>query len=234
MANPPKLDKLSSELENRLDELFRENGPAPTAPPPRRAKESPVGPPPAPAASAPRKARESSPLADLKKIVLSIDWEITPEALDSFLDQIRLLNEVYQQDKVITMFLQVLGSLGHYIKSSRSKVHPSTFSVLNSVFARLDEVVSTPKMPEAARRKLLQTEMAAYQDLRRKIMQRQAAAPSPARAARAAEAAAQPAASSSGVVTPDMLAQAVAELKEIIRTEIDSLRRLLRAGARRE
>jgi hypothetical protein len=171
-------------------------------------------------------------LADLKKAVLSIDWEITPEALDSFLDQVRLLNEVYQRDKVATMFLQILGSLGHYIKSSRSKVHPSTFSVLNSVFTKLDEVVNTPKMPEAARRKLLQAEMQAYQDLRGKIMRRQAAP-----AAKVAAAAATPAetpAPPSEVVTLEMLARAVAELKELIRTEMDSLKRLLKADARRE
>lgn len=230
MANPPKLDKLSTELENRLDELFRENGPAPTDSPARKAKQSPEGP--GPAASMARKAKES-PLAELKKIVLSIDWEITPEALDSFLDQVRLLNEVYQRDKVITMFLQVLGSLGHYIKSSRSQVHPSTFNVLNSVFARLDEVVSTPKMPEAARRKLLQAEMNAYQDLRGKIMRRRPAAPA-AKPARAVDARTEAPAPTSGVVTPEMLARAVAELKELIRTEIDSLKRLLRSGAPRE
>ena len=232
MAKPPNMDKLSSELENRLDELFRENGPASAAPPapmPRKAKESPVAP--SPAAPAVRKAKEG-PLADLKKLVLSIDWEITPEALDSFQDQVRLLSEVYQRDKVITMFLQVLGSLGHYIKSSRSNVHPSTFGVLNSVFARLDEVVSTPKMPEAARRKLLQAEMTAYQDLRGKIMRRQAAA-SAAKPARAIETRAEAAAPPSGVVTPEMLARAVADLKELIRTEMDSLRRLLKTGARR-
>ncbi|MGE5256284.1 MAG: hypothetical protein ACM3KE_06405 [Hyphomicrobiales bacterium] len=230
MANPPKLDKLSSELENRLDELFRENGPAPTATTAEKAQQRVERP--GPAAPVTRKAKES-PLAELKKIVLSIDWEITPEALDSFLDQVRLLNEAYQRDKVISVFLQILGSLGHYIKSSRSQVHPSTFNVLNSVFTRLDEVVSTPKMPEAARRKLLQAEMNAYQDLRAKIMRRQAAAPAvkPARPESAAEEAEAPA---SRVVTPEMLALAVAELKELIRTEIDSLRRLLRSGARRE
>jgi hypothetical protein len=230
VANPPKLDKLSSELENRLDELFRENGPAPTVSTPQKAKQSPERP--IPAASVARKAKES-PLAELKKIVLSIDWEITPEALDSFLDQIRLLSEAYERDRVITMFLQVLGSLGHYIKSSRSQVHPSTFNVLNSVFARLDEVVSTPKMPEAARRKLLQAEMSAYQDLRGKILRRKAAVPG-AKSARVAGATAEAPAQASGVVTPEMLDRAVAELKELIRTEIDSLRRLLRGSARRE
>jgi hypothetical protein len=213
VADPTKFDPLSSALDNRLDELFREDEPAPAAPAPGKPK--------------------SSPLAELKKIVLSIDWEITPEALDSFLDQVRLLKEVYQSDKVVILFLQVLGSLGQYIKSSRSKVHPSTFNVLNSVFARLDEVVSTPKMPPAARRKLLQAEMDAYQELRGKIMQRRTVEVA-AKPTAATGTAVKTPAPATGAVTPEMLARAVAELKELIRTEMNALRQLLKSASRRE
>ena len=213
MADSSKPDPLSTALDNRLDELFREDDPAPAAPVAGKAK--------------------TSPLSELKKIVLSIDWEITPEALDSFLEQVRLLKELYPGDKVIFVFLQVLGSLGQYIKSSRSKVHPSTFNVLNSVFARLDEIVSTPKMPPSVRRKLLQAEMDAYQELRAKISQRRAAEPA-AKPAAAVETAALPPAPAGGAVTPEMLAGAVAELKEFIRAELDALRQLVKPAARRD
>jgi len=102
---------------NRLDELFREDN--------------------LPVEAVNPKSQEPT-ASGAQKIVLSIDWEITPQALESFLDQVRLLKGVYQADKVVIMFLQILGSLGQYIKSSRSKVHPSTFTLLNSVFARLE------------------------------------------------------------------------------------------------
>jgi len=213
VADSSKFDPLSTALDRRLNELFREDEPAPSTPSAEKPK--------------------SSPLAELKKIVLSIDWEITPEALDSFSDQVRLLKGVYQGDKVIAVFLQVLGSLGQYIKSSRSKVHPSTFNVLNSVFARLDEIVSTPKMPPATRRKLLQAEMDAYQGLRAKITQRRTAEPA-AKPTVAIDTAVRTQAPASGPVTPEMLARAVAELKEFIRTEMNALRQLVKAAARRE
>jgi len=213
VADSSKFDHLSTALDKRLDELFHEDGPAP-------------------AASAVDRA-QSNPLVELKKIVLSIDWEITPEALDSFAAQVRLLKEIYHADKVATVFLQVLGSLGQYIKSSRSKVHPSTFNVLNSVFARLEEVVSTPKMPAAARRKLLQAEMDAYQQLRAKITQRRATEPAGTASAATGTAAQRPAAAG-GTVTPEMLARAVSDLKEFIRAEMNSLRQLLKSAGRRE
>jgi hypothetical protein len=212
VAKSSKLDILTSELENRLDELFREDSP--------------------PADAMHPGGTGSQPLAELKKIVLSIDWEITAEAVESFLGQIRLLKEVYQNDKVVTMFLQILGSLGQYIKSNRSKAHPSTFSLLNSVFARLEEITSRAGMPESAKRKLLQAEMAAYQQLREKISRRRAAEEAPP-APPVRPAPAPTAAPASTVVSAQMLAQAVAELKEFIRSEMAALRRQMKTGAPR-
>ncbi len=213
MATPQKTDPLSSELKNRLDELFNEEGLSASAP-----------------AAAQKRRDDAGSLAELKKIVLSIDWEITAEALDSFQDQIALLKEVYRQDKVATLLLQILGALGHYIKSSRTHVHPSTFPLLNSVFARLDEVVTSPGMSEAAKRKLLQTEVVGYQELRGKIAQRRTSQPVTGSAGIAPAAA--PTSPRGTVVTPDMLALAVQDLKAFVRSELDQLRRELRGGSR--
>ncbi len=206
-----KFDPLNSELESRLDDLFREDDPAPAPPPPP-------------------KRVVVQPLEELKKTVLSIDWEITAEALAGLQEQIRLLKVTFQRDKVISMFLQILGALGQYIKTSRSYVHPSTFTVLNSVFARLDDIVTAPHMPEERKRKLLQVEMAGYQELRDKIMKRR----KPIRAAAAEKPAPVPvAAASAAGVTPQVLAQAVEELKLFIRSELNRLKEELRGGLRR-
>lgn len=210
MAKSPKLDPLTSELENRLDELFQEEELL--------------------ADSVPLRGSSPQPLAELKKIVLSIDWEITPEAVESFLAQIRLLKEVYQNDKVATMFLQILGSLGQYVKSNRSKAHPATFSLLNSVFARLEEVTNHPGMPELTKRKLLQAQMSAYQQLREKISQRRQAADDRKPAPAAPE---PPVPQVSAVVTAQMLVQAMAELKEFIRSELAALRKQMKTGSPR-
>jgi hypothetical protein len=86
-------------------------------------------------------------------------------------------------------------------------------------------------MPESNKRKMLQAEMAAYQQLREKISLRQAAAaatPAPARAVPLATAA-----SASSAVTAQMLAQAIAELKDFIRAEMKALRQQLKIGVSR-
>jgi hypothetical protein len=79
------------------------------------------------------------------------------------------------------------------------------------------------------KRKLLQTEMAGYQALREKIITRR----KPDRAPEAEKAAAPAAPATAGVVTPEILAQAIQDLKRFIRSELDRLKEGLRAASRR-
>jgi hypothetical protein len=207
LSNTSKFDTLNAELESRLDELFREDAPPAMTP--------------------------DNPLGELKKTVLSIDWEITPETLDSFQDHIRLLKEAFQHDKIISMFLQILGALGQYVKTSRGNVHPSTFMALNSVFARLEEIVTSPAMPASVRKKLLKAEMTGYQELRDKVLKRRASVqPRPAVRAKAPTPA--PATLAPGAAAPpETLVQAIEELKAFIRAELKTLKEELRISARR-
>ena len=120
-------------------------------------------------------AAANEPLAELKSIVLSIDWEITDEVLSAFLSQIASLKRAYRNEKIILMFLQLLGSLGEYIKTNRGNAHPKTFKVLNSVFSRLENIVSTKGMAESEKMKMLRIEMDKYKQLRNKVSKKKAA-----------------------------------------------------------
>ena len=152
MVEPNDADKLNPELENRLDELSDENN-----------------------ASLPdnedRDVSEYYPLSELKNLILSIDWEITDEVLEKLLQQIKDLNLNYKHDKIVLTFLQILNSLGVYIKKNRAKAHPKTFKTLNSVFSSLDKVVLSKDMVETDKKKILSTEMNRYKKLRFQIAQ---------------------------------------------------------------
>lgn len=152
MADSKDVDTLSTELENRLDDLFGENNLAP-------AEATDDG------------TATHYPLAELKNLILSIDWEITDDVLEKFLQQIKDLKLTYKHDKVVLTFLQILNSLGDYIKTNRAKSHPKTFKILNSVFSNLDKVVLSRDMPEAAKKKILRIEMNRYKKLRAQISQ---------------------------------------------------------------
>ena len=152
MAHPKDDDTMSSELESRLDDLFGENDiPLP---------DSQNG-----------DSTDYYPLAELKNLILSIDWEITDEVLVNLLQQLQDLKLTYQHDKIVFTFLQILNSLGDYISTNRAKSHPKTFKILNSVFTSLDRVVLSKDMTESDKKKLLWGEMKRYKELRTHIAQ---------------------------------------------------------------
>ena len=193
------------------------------------------------------------PLSELKNLVLSIDWEITDEALDSFLSQIDSLKATYKNQKIILTFLQLLGSLGVYIKTNRGNAHPKTFKILNSVFSRLEDVVLSANMAESEKKKLLRAEMDKYKQLRNQVSKKKAAkvirkevisapkeieslikAPLKKEAARSGREVSAKAAKHSlatGPDTPqslDSLSEAVEELKKFIHSELNALKQELR------
>ena len=152
MVEPNDADNLNPELENRLDDLFDESD---TLLPDNEDHD----------------IAEYYPLSELKNLILSIDWEITDEVLEKLLQQIKDLNLTYEHDKIVLTFLQILNSLGVYIKKNRAKAHPKTFKTLNSVFASLDKVVLSKDMVETDKKKILSTEMNRYKKLRFQIAQ---------------------------------------------------------------
>jgi hypothetical protein len=184
------------------------------------------------------------PLAELKNLVLSIDWEITDEALAGLLSEIDSLKKIYKQEKIVSMFLQLLASLGQYIKTNRGNAHPKTFKILNSVFSRLEEVILTATMTEAEKKKLLRAEMQKYKQLRNKVSQKKAASAG-RKSVPAAAKAEQPAtltmdqevkrrdkvkapSADAGAPSAKALAEAVKDLKQFIHSELNALKQELK------
>ena len=219
MAEPNNADNQIPELDNRLDDLFDENDP------------------PVPDTEN-RDAPEHYPLSELKNIILSIEWEITDEVLDNLLQQINDLNMTYEHDKIVLIFLQILNSLGVYIKKNRANAHPKTFKTLNSVFSSLDKVVLSKDMADTAKKKILNTEMDRYRKLRFQIAENNAKKKKqkikhsesvislpeqffqPPRAGKDASLNAE----QSQRLFAEALAQAVEEIKQYIHTEIEALK----------
>jgi hypothetical protein len=155
LVDPNGADNLNPDLENRLDDLLDEaDVPLPD--------------------NEDRNVSEYYPLSELKNIILSIDWEITDEVLEKLLQQIKDLSITYEHDKIVLTFLQILNSLGVYIKKNRARAHPKTFKTLNSVFSSLDKVVLSNDMAEMDKKKILSTEMNRYKKLRIQIAQSKA------------------------------------------------------------
>lgn len=113
---------------------------------------------------------QDSPLTNLKAILLSIEWEITDEILTGLIAEIEQLKGIYQDDKILFSFLQLLGSVGKYINSKKVTAHPESIKLLHSVYNGLEKVVESPKMSEAEKKRLLSDEVEKFKALKEQIL----------------------------------------------------------------
>jgi len=141
---------VASDVESRLNDLFGENG----EPPETVGDSGDI---------------EDSPVRELKAMVLSLDWEINDEIMDGFMGQIDLLMDQYKTDKIFLLFLQLLGSIGKYIRVNRGGSHPDSIKLLNSVYNSLERVVAAEDMIEAERKKILLAAINRFKKLKHKI-----------------------------------------------------------------
>ena len=153
MAQQRDEDNFRSQVEDRLDHLFREDAP--------EAAEEPVG-------------LVEHPLKNLKAVLLSIDWEITDSTMDSLLNEIKNVEFIYSEDKIILTFLQLLGSIGRYVKANKGRAHPDATRVINSVYEALERVALTEGMSRPEKEKMLLKEVSKFKKLKERVMLRKA------------------------------------------------------------
>ena len=151
MEIPTDNEAINEEVEGRLDNLFGDEDTA---------------------ADIIEDSHESddSPLRELKTIVLSIDWEITDEVMTNFVEQIAILKDSLKDDKIVLVFLQLLGSLGEYIRINKGKSHPGAFKILTSLFNELDKVVQSKDLTESDKKKILSAEITKYKTLKEQLI----------------------------------------------------------------
>ncbi len=147
MSNDTSGGKVDSELANRLDTLFDDDDVEP----------------------ANQSGEAGDPLDELKSLVMSIEWEITDDLMGRFVSQVESLKKRYKDDRILVMFLQLLGSLGLYVKSNKGNAHPSAFSLLNSVYASFANAALPGKISSSEKKKLLYVELNRYKELKEQI-----------------------------------------------------------------
>ena len=163
MSNDAHKSKVDSELEDRLDTLFDEGD----------LVEKPME----------SSGHSKDPLDELKSLVMSIEWEITDDLMERFIGQIDSLKTRFGEDRILVMFLQLLGSLGLYVKTNKGKAHPIAFKLLNSVYNSFEDAASPGKISPSEKKKLLYVELNKYKELKEQIDSHRGPEPEPPRTA---------------------------------------------------
>jgi len=225
LAQQREKDDFRSQVEDRLEHLFREDTP--------EVRDDHAG-------------LVEHPLKGLKAVMLSIDWEITDSTMDSLINEIKNVEFIYSEDKIILTFLQLLRSIGKYVKANKGRAHPEATRLINSVYEALERVALTEGMSRPEKEKMLLEEVAKFKKLKERVMLRKAekqqpavseVTPPPAPAPEAKEIRAEgipvwkeahaepgPEGRFSEMSPHEAFAYALEEIKELIRAEFRALR----------
>jgi hypothetical protein len=195
-------DTFAFDLENRLDDFFSDALPSPNPP----------------SADEPPEVQTDMPLKDLKSTILAIDWEITDDALEAFIDQVDELADQHTEDKVVQTFLKILKSLGKYIRTHKSKAHPDTIKRIMAVYDSLEQAVVNDELSGDQKEKLLRDEIIQFKEFKAKIIQSR----SPHRSA-----AGQVPAQSQETPGIEAVVEAIEELKTLMTAELAAIRQTL-------
>ena len=194
---------------------------------------------------------------DLDAIVLSIEWEISDETMSRFIREVEQLKQESRDDKIIYSCLQLLSSAGVYVKNKKASAHPASINLLHSAHRVLKRMIARPDLPPVEKRRMVAAEVKKFKALQAELI-RSRTAGHPAAAAPDPQPRAEPdkadpvgapegpsefgeppsktapedtvGAVASGPAAPReaLLTQAVEEIKQLIRTEMESLRQELR------
>jgi len=92
---------------------------------------------------------EESPLARLKTIVLSLDWEISEGNLRDLSDEARQLRQTLAGNPLADIYLQGLDKMSRYIQTAQSNTHPNAIKLLQIYYCDLERLcAATPPWPE--------------------------------------------------------------------------------------
>jgi len=192
-------DTFAFDLENRLDDFFSDALPPQEEPP----------------TDAPAEPKTDLPLKDLKSTILAIDWEITDDVLETFIDQLDGLLAQFEGDKVNHTLLKLLKSLGKYVRVHKSNAHPDTIKRIMAVYAALEESVSNDGMSRSEKENMLLEEVRQFQRLKALII----ASKTPHVASSS-----QKPGSSEEIPGIDAVIKAIDELKSVMAKELGAIR----------
>jgi len=224
---------IGAEVSNRLDELFGDEGEAAAASPAKTANAQKPAAQNATESIGSERGGENTPIKNLKALVYGIDWEITDDSMMAFLKEVHRLEQQYQNDKILSMFLKLHDSIGKYIKAKKARAHPDAIKFVTSVFKNFEKVLLTPGMSEIQKKRLLSGEVQKFKDFRQRVMTREKAITGAEPAVvETVEIQPRPLAAKSrpamSLDSPEALDYIVEELKKTIKAEFHTIRQILK------
>ncbi len=119
-----------------------------------------------------------APLAELKGLMLTIDWEISDETILAFDTEVEQLKRLFVGESYAPPLLKMLSSLTAYLKAKKGDARPETLTLFQSVFDALGRVVEEKSLPPQAKKSIVDTEILKFKDFKKSLMAPPKAKPS--------------------------------------------------------
>jgi len=108
-------------------------------------------------------------LTELKKIVESLNENITNEDILAFQKQISQLGQRYEGNPNVTTFLKMMRSLSKYLAFRKNNAHADSIPALNSIVEQLEKITNDSDLKEDDANQILADEIEKYKILKNKI-----------------------------------------------------------------
>jgi pilus assembly protein FimV len=122
---------------------------------------------------------DDSPLTRLKSVILSLEWEINNDILDELLGEIENLRGIWDDDKVVQIYLQGLDKIGKYMKAEGAYAHHNAIKLLLTLFYNFEKIISSPDISGDTITTLLKSDIRKFKVLQYQIGKKKSPADQP-------------------------------------------------------
>lgn len=116
---------------------------------------------------------DESPIARLKSLVLSIDWEITDDVLRQFNEELVDLKDIWADEKIYLVYVQALEKISKYIYQEKADSNPNAIKLLLTFYYNLEKIISSEFMSEEEKRQILLEDVKKFELLKKQISRAQ-------------------------------------------------------------
>ena len=109
------------------------------------------------------------PIYKLKKIVLNLEWEITDDLMEQYIEQLNQLKEIFKGDKHLMLLIKLQYVLGNLIRTRKGDTPHYGFKMLRTLFNSMNRIVSDKSLTKNIKQQIITKELERYHKLKKLI-----------------------------------------------------------------
>lgn len=108
-----------------------------------------------------------NPLYNLKKILLSMEWEVTDDILSKYLNELIQLQRLFQDNNFLRSLLQLQHIYGRFIKTYPDKIPLKTYKILYTLYGCMKNILGNKKLSDFEKKEIVKQEIRRYKNFRK-------------------------------------------------------------------